>query len=243
MGRRAKYYTLADKANARKIQRAKTKHTPESKAQVSAGGRAIARRKAENRRQYLKLKPIPVVPKPVRRHSWAPMSWMQWRSVYERFHQGEDTLFLNELELVGDDFAALVQLPPYCSSVTSLANFNDLWGELSAALHGYMTSRYIQETEARANRMKSARDSDIREELWEQHRTLTKTWNDLTDFLGVKSILQYTLSELIAMINMQWTSRLIVFAVEDLEAFKGGRVCFLRTSTDRLWEMGLPRTT
>ncbi|KAF6743095.1 hypothetical protein DFP72DRAFT_859581 [Ephemerocybe angulata] len=145
MGRRAKYYTLADKANARKIQRAKTKHTPESKAQVSLGAEPSHAGKAENRRQYLKLKPIPVVPKPVRRHSWAPMSWMQWRSVYERFHQGEDTLFLNELELVGDDFAALLR--------DFVGQFQRFMGRASsAALHGYMTSRYIQETEARANR-------------------------------------------------------------------------------------------
>ncbi|KAF6752563.1 hypothetical protein DFP72DRAFT_849699 [Ephemerocybe angulata] len=229
MGRRAKYFTLAEKASAQKIQREKLKDTPE----------AIARRKAENRRQYLKRKPSPTICSSVERHSRAPMSWTDWRPTFERFYHGEDTLFLGDIELGRDDFEAMGGLPPYYGSLTVLGSFEEVWGELSAALHGYMTYRYINEVGRKMSWIKQARDSDVREELWGHHRTLMKRWKVLTDFLGVKSILHYAPSELIAMINMQWTSRLIVFAVEDLEAFGRGRASFLRMCSDRLWEMGL----
>ncbi|KAF6758080.1 hypothetical protein DFP72DRAFT_845524 [Ephemerocybe angulata] len=215
MGRRAVYYTVAAKAEAHRARRAVLKLRPE----------AVSRRKAENRRQYLKRKPIPTIPEAVKRQSLVPMSWTQWRSTYERFYHGEDMLFLDDIELGGADFKALADLPPYSSTLMSLETFNDTWGELSAAIHGYLVSRYVQELEGRTRRLNAVNvsDSDTREELWGQYYALLKRRQVFADALGTKSMLQYSPSELISMINMQWTSRLLVYAVADLEASRSGR--------------------
>ncbi|KAF5339720.1 hypothetical protein D9611_009080 [Ephemerocybe angulata] len=228
MGRRAIYYTVAEKKEAHRARRSVLNRRPE----------AVARKKAENRRRYLKSKPLPTIPEAVKGQSLMPMSSTQWRSTYERLYHGEDTLFLDDIELGGADFKALADLPPYPSTLTSLKTFNDTWVELSAAIHGYLVHRYVQELEGHLNALNIS-DSDTREELWRRYYALSKRREVFADVLvGTKSMLRYSPSELLSMINMQWTSRLLVYAVADLEAAKSGRTCLIRVYTDRLRELG-----
>ncbi|KAF6750497.1 hypothetical protein DFP72DRAFT_851586 [Ephemerocybe angulata] len=235
MGRRAKYLTLSEKNEAHKARRAILKLRPEN----------IAAKKAENRRQYLRRKPIPALADSLTLQAKAPMSWSSWSSLFERFYRGEDTLVIEELDLDENDFRALLGRPPYPNSLTTMDtdSFHDIWGQLSAAIHGYMSCRYAKDLEERTSRIRDMSDSAIIEELWDRYTALSKDRVFLVGILKGKTMLQYAPEELLAMINLNWISRLIVFTVEDLEAFRYNRFHFIRTCTDRLWTIGTCTTT
>ncbi|KAF6754840.1 hypothetical protein DFP72DRAFT_847837 [Ephemerocybe angulata] len=235
MGRRAKYFTLVEKTQACKERRAILKLRPE----------AIAAKQAENRRQYLRRKPIPTLPDSLRLQAKAAMSWSSWGLLFDRFYRGEDSLAIDELYLEENDFRALLGRPPYPNSLTTMDidSFQDIWPQLSAAIHGYMSCRYAKDVEGRTSRIRDMTDSAVIEELWHRYTALSKDHVFLMGILKGKSMLQYTPEELLAMINLNWISRLIVFAVEDLEAFRYDRSHFIRTCIDRLWTMGTCSTT
>ncbi|KAF6741965.1 hypothetical protein DFP72DRAFT_1082887 [Ephemerocybe angulata] len=162
MGRRAKYLTLEAKKEAHRVQRRELKRRPST---------AHARQE-ENRRYYYKKKPPPIVPGEVVRHASLPLSWTDWRSIFVRFLQGEDMLVLDEVELELEDIVSLVGYPPYPARLTNLECFDNIWGPISAALHGRMTWEYVGEINEKITSRSRTPDVDLRIELWAEYAEL-----------------------------------------------------------------------
>ncbi|KAF6749649.1 hypothetical protein DFP72DRAFT_1073175 [Ephemerocybe angulata] len=85
MGRKAKYLTLEDRKKARSAQRIALSQRPHK-----------AMRQAQNRRQYLRVKPPPILTGSLRRHSESRITWSEWITVHARFLQGDDEVSLDK---------------------------------------------------------------------------------------------------------------------------------------------------
>ncbi|KAF6765561.1 hypothetical protein DFP72DRAFT_839388 [Ephemerocybe angulata] len=200
--------------------------------------RAIARKKAQNRRHYLLLKPPPTLSPALVHHLKMPISWMKTWSIYERFSQGQEMLVLDEVELDKSSLDILVGLPPYPAALTSLEHFEDVWESIAGALHGRMVYRYKLEMEGQAERMRGASEGDVREELWRMYASLLKQYKQLSAALGATPMYKYSPTETIIYANVLWAARLISYAVEDIRALICGYSYLLRVRTDRFWNLG-----
>ncbi|KAF6741491.1 hypothetical protein DFP72DRAFT_862128 [Ephemerocybe angulata] len=141
-------------------------------------------RQAQNRRQYLRVKPPPILTGSLRRHSESRITWSEWITVHARFLQGDDEVSLDKIQLQESDIRALVGTPSHHTSLTSLRPFDDVWGPVSAAMHGYLSRLYIQEAEERADRIKRGTPATAREELWSLFSRLSSQRKALMGALG-----------------------------------------------------------
>ncbi|KAF6742586.1 hypothetical protein DFP72DRAFT_1081809 [Ephemerocybe angulata] len=227
MGRRPKYLTVEAKKQARTEQRRVLNKRPNT-ANI---------RCEENQRYYYKHKLPPMVPSDVKHHAKLPISWTMWNSIFERFKAGQDMLVLDELELDEEDLQSLLGPPPYPTHLTTSKHFEDVWGAVSAAMHGLLTWEYVGDLNRRISSIVGKSDVTVRIELWASYLDLLARRKALLAHLSSLSLCYHTPSDMITFINVMWLSRLTVYTAEDLASMYLGRATLLRTWLDRVWDL------
>ncbi|KAF6758443.1 hypothetical protein DFP72DRAFT_844846 [Ephemerocybe angulata] len=79
-------------------------------------------------------------------------------------------LVLDELELNEDHFQSLLGPPPYPNHLTTSEYFEDVWGPVSAALHGRLTGEYVGDISRRIGSLVRQSDLEVRVELWKEYK-------------------------------------------------------------------------
>ncbi|KAJ3543804.1 hypothetical protein NMY22_g3012 [Coprinellus aureogranulatus] len=234
MGRTAKYLTRKERLEAQRKQRALRAQKP--------GAKAV--RSAESRRAYLKRKGLTLirteVPQPdasIRRAAELGMSSQDYVNVFRQFRGGEGTLVLDGLD--GEvDIDALAGMPPYPRCLVDLDTFFDDWDYIEAAMHGGMARRHLEQCEELIDLRRRLSDHELAIELHKRHKELTLEYQRFVDtHAHLDRFGQWQESD-IALQNVKWKSRLLMYSWGDIEALKKGDGLFVHEVMERMWNIG-----
>ncbi|KAJ3531282.1 hypothetical protein NMY22_g8220 [Coprinellus aureogranulatus] len=234
MGRRAKYFTREERLEARKAQRALKESQPGWKEKRSEENRQAWRKK-----QALKLlnQGPPLVSQRVRDLSEEEISGGDYESWYHQFREGRDCLGLDEVDIEVEELECLTSSPPYPTSVTRVSSFSEDWPLISAVLHGYSARKYIEHCDTLIDLCRRAPQHGIISRLYEEYRGLVLHWSRLDDAMKHFRSPEDQEEIYITTQNIRWTSRLLLYKVEDIGELGKGVGNLVNAIIERRWRI------
>jgi hypothetical protein len=187
--------------------------------------RAQETRRKQNRKAYAKRKII-VIPEPSEVVQALSSMEIGEDSLYEHLwvHHSftPGPLELSGATLTDADFEIMMGHPPYPSHIISLPSFENDWPKISAAFHGYATRIFISEQEKWTKEAVVRDRASLSSELTKSYRILTEEWEQFGVDVREHRDHDCLPTEFIAFQNRLWTSRRLMWLVEDLENLAKG---------------------
>lgn len=156
--------------------------------------------------------------------------------MYRRFLEGDDMVCFDTYDLGRDDFDALMGQPPYPILPQMLENKETI----SAAVHGCMVNRYIEELGQECSIIRRASASDILARYQHRYQNIIQRLEAWEDHPHERDSACPTevLTGIIVSKHRLWDARRLSYALDDMRAYReAGTSGLILLLNDRQWSL------